>query len=84
MIYIQYDFKPGYLVKDEDIKNLKYCINRASIIKINNKINPLIIQELFLNYLIKREKSIKSMSVYHTIINIYKNKNKNDFNTKMF
>lgn len=74
MIYIQYDFKTGYLVKDEDIKNFKYSINRYALIKINNKIEPLIIQELFLNYLIINPKSIKSMSVYHTIINIYKNR----------
>lgn len=74
MIYIQYNFRPGYIVKDEDIKNLKYNINRNPIIIINNEIQPLIIQELFLNYLIINPKSIKSMSVYHTIINIYKNK----------
>ena len=74
MIYIQYDFKPGYIVKDEDIKNFKNIINKYPLIIINNKIDPLIIQELFLNYSVYGLSTHKKIIVIETILNIYKNK----------
>lgn len=43
---------------------------------INNKIDPLLIQELFLNYSIYGLSTHKKIIVIETIVNIYKNREK--------
>lgn len=49
---------------------------RLNNIMINNKIDPLLIQELFMNYSIYGLSTHKKIIVIETIVNIYKNKEK--------
>lgn len=53
MIYIQYNYKPGEMVTEEEIKNFKYTIEQHGIIKINNKIDVELIINIFKNFKIK-------------------------------
>ena len=76
MIYIQYNYKPGEIVTEEEIKNFKYTIERNGIIKLNNRIDGDKIINLFKNFMIKNgyHYSKGGLDVKLTIINIYKNK----------
>ena len=76
MIYIQYNYKPGEIVTEEEIKNFKYTIERNGIIKLNNRIDGDKIINLFKNFMIKNGYyySKGGLDVKLTIINIYKNK----------